>query len=342
MSSPVGADQVASDQAQAAELTAQIAAEQTHLDQLAQQYFDAQQKVSALDQKVAQQQAAIAATQAQVVALTVQLKKQAVTAYIDGGSASSIEMFLGSNASNLTLRQHYLETAAGDTKSTIDALDLKREQLKGEQASLEAAQNQAHAAIAQVAAAQAEARAVTAQAQSTLSQVKGQIATLVAQQQQAKAAAAQQQFVARAAASRGSGGGGGGGGGGGSGGGGFSNPPPSGGAGAAVAAAESYMGAPYAWGGTSHSGIDCSGLTMMAWAAAGVSIPRTSEGQYGALPHVSLGALEPGDLVFYGDGPSHVAMYVGGGSVMEALTYGQPAGIYSIGYVGSPIGAARP
>ena len=56
---------------------------------------------------------------------------------------------------------------------------------------------------------------------------------------------------------------------------------------------------------------------MSAWAAAGVSIPRTSEEQWAGLPHVSTSALEPGDILVFA-GASHVAIYVGGGMLIDA------------------------
>ena len=106
--------------------------------------------------------------------------------------------------------------------------------------------------------------------------------------------------------------------------------------------ARTYIGTPYENGGTSHSGIDCSGLTMMSWRAAGVYLPHSSYGQYDDVHHVPLSELQPGDLVFYYRGPSHVAIYVGNGQVIEALTSGTHAGVYSIGYAGNPMGAGRP
>ena len=84
----------------------------------------------------------------------------------------------------------------------------------------------------------------------------------------------------------------------------------------AVAFAYAQLGCPYVYGGTGpcSSGFDCSGLTMESWAAAGVSIERTSYEQWDSLPHVSLSSVQPGDiLVFYGAG--HVAIYVGGGQL---------------------------
>jgi cell wall-associated NlpC family hydrolase len=86
----------------------------------------------------------------------------------------------------------------------------------------------------------------------------------------------------------------------------------------AVAFAYNQLGCPYVFGGTGPcgSGFDCSGLTMSAWASAGVSVPRTSYGQ-ATLPAVSLSALQPGDILEFA-GDSHVGIYVGGGMLIDA------------------------
>ena len=86
----------------------------------------------------------------------------------------------------------------------------------------------------------------------------------------------------------------------------------------AVAFAYNQLGCPYVFGGTGPcgSGFDCSGLTMQAWASAGVSVPRTSYGQ-ATLPAVSLSALQPGDILEFA-GDSHVGIYVGGGMLIDA------------------------
>ena len=115
----------------------------------------------------------------------------------------------------------------------------------------------------------------------------------------------------------------------------------SGGAGTAIAAAKSYLGVPYVWGGESYGGVDCSGLTMLAWAQAGVSLPHLSRAQYGYGTHVSINSMEPGDLIFWSSngaqsGIYHVAMYLGGGEMIEAPTFGVPVritGVYSWGSI---------
>lgn len=92
----------------------------------------------------------------------------------------------------------------------------------------------------------------------------------------------------------------------------------------AVAAAETQVGVPYEWGGdTPGVGFDCSGLVMWAYAQVGVSLPHYSGGQFDAGVPVSMSDLEPGDLVFFANPDDHVAMYVGGGDIIEAPTYGE-------------------
>jgi peptidoglycan DL-endopeptidase CwlO len=118
------------------------------------------------------------------------------------------------------------------------------------------------------------------------------------------------------------------------------NPPASTLGGQAVAIAERYLGVPYVWGGASPSGFDCSGLTMYVYSQLGVSLPHNAAAQYYALPHVSEGDLQPGDLVFF-DGLNHVGIYIGGGSMIHAPHTGTVVQISSLSGGGSYYGAAR-
>ena len=114
-----------------------------------------------------------------------------------------------------------------------------------------------------------------------------------------------------------------------------------GGADTAIATAKSYLGVPYVWGGESYGGVDCSGLTMLAWESAGVDLPHLSRAQYGYGTHVPIGSMEAGDLIFWSSngtqsGIYHVAIYLGGGQMIEAPTFGVPVritGVYSWGSI---------
>ena len=120
-------------------------------------------------------------------------------------------------------------------------------------------------------------------------------------------------------------------------------PPVPPGATGAIEAARSQLGVPYVWGGeTPGVGFDCSGLVQWAWAQAGVSLPRTSGAQFDATTQISLASIEPGDLLFYGpDGSDHVAMYVGGGMMIEAPETGQVVHITPVRTGGGFAGVGR-
>ena len=117
--------------------------------------------------------------------------------------------------------------------------------------------------------------------------------------------------------------------------------PASGRAGAAVQYALAQVGDSYVYGAAGPSAFDCSGLTMMAWAAAGVALPHSSSAQMGSGTPVSSSALQPGDLVFYYSPVSHVGIYIGNGQVAHAAN---PSTGVRVDPVGSmPIsGAVRP
>jgi len=91
---------------------------------------------------------------------------------------------------------------------------------------------------------------------------------------------------------------------------------------AAVALATSQLGTPYVWGGaTPGVSFDCSGLVQWIYSRLGIEIPRTSQDQWAALPHLPSGVEPaPGNLVFFGpaDGPTHVGLYVGNGLMIDA------------------------
>jgi peptidoglycan DL-endopeptidase CwlO len=94
--------------------------------------------------------------------------------------------------------------------------------------------------------------------------------------------------------------------------------PASGRAAAAVAYALSKVGDAYVYGAAGPSAFDCSGLTMMAWQQAGISLPHSSSAQMSSGTPVSESELQPGDLVFYYSPVSHVGMYIGHGEIVNA------------------------
>jgi peptidoglycan DL-endopeptidase CwlO len=120
----------------------------------------------------------------------------------------------------------------------------------------------------------------------------------------------------------------------------------------AAAAAEKFLGVPYVWGGAGKTGVDCSGLTMLAWAAAGFSLAHSATVQWEESRPVSLAHLEPGDLLFYhfshdgGTAITHVVMYLGAGpfgaeTVIQAAEPGTKVSLGRI-YFSGFVSAGRP
>ena len=115
----------------------------------------------------------------------------------------------------------------------------------------------------------------------------------------------------------------------------------------AIAYAEHQLGKPYLWGGTGPDAFDCSGLVMMAYRAAGIDIPRTSQEQWLWGPRVSPNQVRAGDLVFFvgSDGtptaPGHVGLVIGGGLMIEAYATGFPIRVAPY-RDRNPVGFARP
>ncbi|WP_083659261.1 C40 family peptidase [Ligilactobacillus murinus] len=105
--------------------------------------------------------------------------------------------------------------------------------------------------------------------------------------------------------------------------------------GAAIAAyAQSFIGTPYVWGGSTPSGFDCSGLTQYVYAHFGKQIGRNTIAQESAGAHIPVSQAQVGDLLFWGTPGStyHVAIYLGGNSFVAAPEPGQSVKIGNMAY----------
>lgn len=105
--------------------------------------------------------------------------------------------------------------------------------------------------------------------------------------------------------------------------------------GSAIAAyAQSFIGVPYVWGGSTPSGFDCSGLTQYVYAHFGKQIGRNTIAQESAGAHIPVSQAQVGDLLFWGTPGStyHVAIYLGGGSYVAAPEPGQSVKVGNMAY----------
>ena len=124
-------------------------------------------------------------------------------------------------------------------------------------------------------------------------------------------------------------------------------PAPTPAAARAISEALTHVGKPYLWGATGPGAFDCSGLTLTAYRAAGIALPRTSAQQYFSGPQVGLGDLAPGDLLFWAydvNDPAtihHVALYAGNGQMIAAPHAGDVVKVQPV-YLDGFIGAVRP
>lgn len=319
--SPGAASNIQTLQSTAQALAVRVDTLDTRLAILSEQYDQARARANLLDHEVAAAASQLGSAEKQVRSDTSSVRSQAIYAYVTAGSGEA-SVDLSAAASSLPAQQTYLQAASGNLTTSVSSLQNSEHRLSVQRSTLQRVDAEAKANAATIAAAQQSAQGLEQQVSSTLAGVKGELASAVAQQEAQQQAAAERAVAsqaARAAALD------------------ASSPAPaaaappaqptvvgSGDVGAVLTAARSVFGSPYSWGGASPGGFDCSGLAMWAWSHAGVSLPHSAEAQYESTPHVSLDALQPGDLVFYASGGYiyHVVIYAGGGQAIQAETYG--------------------
>jgi cell wall-associated NlpC family hydrolase len=361
---PAGGDAISDAKAKAAQIQGELTAAQNQMSALGQAFDAAQYHLGQITSSIATTKANIAADQAQVSKDRTTLAQAAVSNYISDGTAADQNPIFSGNNKTAGAQNEYNQIAEGNINIAVDNLHSAQNELSSQESTLQTQQGQAQAQVQAEQNAINQNAAVEQEQKNALSQEQGQIAQLVQQQQQEEAVAAARAAAAKIAAaqaaaaaaaataataatpqqSAGSV---------------SSNatlagdsqaaPPPTaaGGAGA-VQAAESQLGVPYVWGGESPKGsgspgFDCSGLTAWSWGQVGVGLPHFSGGQMADTTPVPITDLQPGDLLFYGPGGAdHVAMYVGGGTMIEAPYTGAVVWLTGLRLGSGFVGAGRP
>ncbi len=373
-SSNVGAQNVEGLREKAAKVAAELDELQEKSDQLNEQFLQTQEDISGLQKEQQTNEQAVVNAQMRLDRSRQQATGYLVEAYVGAGVQNQVA-FGKANPNEALNQQVLLELLQGDRVQLADGitadqqdLDLKTQQLKASGTQLEARKSQQAKVVSQlessvnrqeelldstkgelraaVEAEQERAAAAAAAAAAAKAQAAAQ-----AQRQATQGQAAQGQPTdrvapkpgpanppARAAAAAPS-----------------SSPPPAvaptqdplpasaplSGAAGAIAAAQSKLGTPYRWGGTSPSGFDCSGLMLWSWAQVGVSLPRTSGAQRAGTQRITREQLQPGDLVFHRIPVGHVGMYIGGGQMIHSPHTGDVVKISPIDRIGGTMSFGR-
>ena len=360
---------------------AEAVAAQAKIDVLGEQlepaieaYNQASAELDGVQAQIDDNEHQITATKANIKHGQQDLARQLVVAYRAGDpdavaallSAHSLEAMLNS-VDVLKRNSTQLNSVIVSLRASRNDLNRREKQLKKDEARAEQLKAEKAAKRAAIEAGISEAKNLKAGLETEIAQLQQEqkaFEARLAREAEARLRAAQAAAAAAAAAdpgiggsgfgsSSGGGGGGGGGsssgGGGGGGGGGGSTsvdipaPPANGSIGArVVATAMSYLGVPYVWGGAGRGGVDCSGLTMLAYSSVGIGLGHFTGAQWNSGTHISSSQLAPGDLVFFYPDHHHVGIYIGGGQFIHAPHTGDHVRISSLGGHGNFSGAVRP
>ncbi|MFI5036819.1 MAG: NlpC/P60 family protein [Acidimicrobiales bacterium] len=322
---PVGASNLSTDQAKAKALYNQIQSMNARVDTLGQRYDLAQIKLRAITHEIANTRVIVRQIERDMRRGNDQLRHDAVFAYVTNGAAAASNPLFNARASTIGSTNVYSQLAQGNIATTLAGLKSSKIRLTQERSLLNAEENQAAAAAAAAARAFHAAQGLQAALQHALAQVKGAIASYIAAQEAAAARRAAGRIHRSHPGND------------------YPAPPANSRANIAIRAALSYLGVPYVWGGASRSGVDCSGLVMLAYAAAGIFFPHYSGAMFADTVRVPLWDLRPGDLLFYGwRGDQHVAMYLGHHQMIEAETYGTRVHVTPLRLGWGFAGAGRP
>lgn len=275
-----------------AQAQAKVNQDNSQYDQANQQYDQVVQQEKQAEQKLAAVNKQAAADEAQFTKLRGTVAQIAAASY-ESGDTTSVAGLLTSNDPNTVLNgaSILLEISGSRNQQVKDFLAAVRQ--------LKSSQEQAQRTRDGLAAIEQQKQANRQHASHVLTSAKATLASLTPQQQQTVAANSIGAGATTATA--------------------YTGPTATqGGQAAAFAVGKAQAACPYLYGGTGPCsvGYDCSGLAQAAWASAGLTIPRTTYDDWAQLPHISLNAIEPGDLILY-DGEGHVSIYVGNGMIVD-------------------------
>jgi cell wall-associated NlpC family hydrolase len=340
-------DRVGAKRAAAASAHARADALRAQVEPAIEAYNQAAVQLAAVMAQVKANRRAIAVVKTNIARSQADLASKLAMQFRSGDPDVTAALLSASSLDQMLSQLDVMKRSQSQLASLIGSLRTDQLSLKRTQAALAKARSRARDLTARRAAQAASIRQSLAAANSLEAGYKAEIQQLLSAQasldakraRDAQARQAALDAAARANANNDPGLGGSGGSGGG-----HIPPPPVDGsiASRVVAKAYSFLGIPYVWGGASLSGMDCSGLTMLAYASVGISLAHYTGDQWGAGPHVSRDQLAPGDLVFFGSDLHHVGLYIGGGQFIEAPHTGANVRIATLSERYDYVGAVRP
>jgi peptidoglycan DL-endopeptidase CwlO len=299
-----------------AEVRRQVEALHHKAEQATERYNDARIALQDAERRLSQAQRRAAGQQAQVATLQNIVGAFAASAYRSGGLDQTLQLVFAEDP-----KQFIDRAAALDAFSLRQAQALRRTIMARQE--LQANQLSAAQQLAAVERARADLAANKAEVQRNLRKAQSLLNSLEAEQRARLLPRASRQGGSRTGE-----------------GGGTYTGPASGRAAAALRYAYAQIGDRYEWGAAGPDSFDCSGLTMMAWRQAGVSLPHSSSQQFAVGRRVARSDLQPGDLVFFYSPISHVGIYVGNGNMIHAPNPSERVKIDPISYMPF-VGAVR-
>ena len=327
---------VAAKQAQAQQVLAQIDQIDRSLGAAVEQYNLANVRLQRIEGDLRENRKQLTLARSNLKIAQKSLAARLVHAYTTNEDNSTLAVLLGSTSfEDLLNRVETINSTSNQDANIVRQVAASRKEIQRHRVELRNAHSEQQSIVAQKAAQRRHIESQLAARRQLLSSIKSEIQRIKAAeaaQQRQLAAAAQARTAGQTTASVSGIGVG------------ASTPegstiaPPNV-HGGVVGIAMHYLGVPYVWGGSSPRGFDCSGFVMYVYAQIGVSLPHSSYAMYNMGTPVSIGQLQPGDLVFF-SGASHMGIYIGGGQFIHAPHTGDVvkisslSGYYSSAFVG--------
>mgnify|MGYP006280340825 CR=1 FL=1 len=330
------ADSIDDKRRQAAAIADQLDALTEQMDALGENYSEALATQGELTNEIEQATQDVAVAEAQLAQMRGTLYLSAVTQFMNGGHGSTLGNLLASSGGlqDALQREQLTSIALNQGALTTDSLDAVGTELTKKKAALEKKKKQAEDVAANVLKRQGATEDMMKRYEELQASVKGDLVDLLREERarRDKAALDEAKNIASGYRSK------------------YSStqarysnlPKVSARSQVAINAALKQLGTPYRYGMSSPGvAFDCSGLTSYAWGKAGVGIARSSRSQYSSLPKIPKSMAMPGDLIFMGSPIHHVAIYLGGGTMVHAPQYGDRVKVAPVRWA-KVVGVVRP